>query len=224
MVIVFVAYFRYELIIQLAARSSSFTFVSDMVMLACEASVGLAIVAGLFLVDAIRRLRLSFRENHYFSENRNKMWLHVMAILVQQIALFVLIYFVGESLKYPSHYNVMVNLLRLSVTLVLAISQAIFIYLLIQFTKPIERTWSHWSEASSTSSSNFSLDNVKLQNFLIGKTLSPKAQRQSGSNSLSVESGDASTYKTKDPFLSPNSFGLRKWLDNETSLEAALYF
>jgi hypothetical protein len=108
-------------------------------------------IAGLFLVDSIRRLHNSFKTNHYFSENKCKMWLHVLSIFVSQICLFALLYFINDSLKNPDKYNTQVNLLRIAEVSTIAITQGIFIYLLVQFSKTVERTWTTIEETTSGS-------------------------------------------------------------------------
>lgn len=92
-----------------------------------------------FLADALRRLRNSFQINSKFSENKRTMILHVSAIIGSQLALFALILIMDKAISSDGGYKLRYNLIRILFTITFAVSQAVFIYLLIQFQKPIKQ-------------------------------------------------------------------------------------
>jgi hypothetical protein len=203
------AYYKYQLIIQLATQNPNFNNTRQKSIATCYASIALAMIAGLFLVDSIRRLHNSFKANRYFSENKSKMWLHVFAIFVSQICLFAVDYFLNESLKNPDKYNTQVDLLRIFTDLTIAVSQGIFIYLLVQFSKTVERTWTTIEETTSGYQETILLktESDKMQTYLSGKTLSPRAQQRLASpkesEQKSKRNSKETNYGTKSTPMSP---------------------
>lgn len=101
-------------------------------------SVTLALVSGVFLIDSLRRLRKAFQENHSFSENKSKMAAHVMSLVVSQIMLMLCILLQDNN-------NVEIDTLRIVFSLTLIVSQSVFIYLLVQFSKPPVKPSTHTS-------------------------------------------------------------------------------
>lgn len=101
------------------------------------AALVLAMISCGFLADALRRLKNSFQVNHKFSENKRTMFLHVAAIIGSQLALFALILIMDKAISNRGGYKLKYNLLRILFTITFAGSQAVFVYLLIQFQRPI---------------------------------------------------------------------------------------
>lgn len=95
-------------------------------------SVVLAIIAGLFLADALRRMQNSFKENHTFSTHKPAMFLHMIAVVVCQAALVVLLILINIEIK-NSKATLGPDILKFLLCLTLCVSQLIFVYLLIQF-------------------------------------------------------------------------------------------
>ena len=61
------------------------------------------------------------------------MFLHVAAIIGSQLTLFALILIMDKAISSEGGYKLKYNLLRILFTVTFAVSQAVFIYLLIQF-------------------------------------------------------------------------------------------
>ena len=57
-------------------------------------SASLAVLASFFLLDALRRMNKSFKENHKISSDKFAMFLlHILAVFISQIGLVVLVVF-----------------------------------------------------------------------------------------------------------------------------------
>lgn len=135
----FVAFYRFKLYAALAQQPSPANLdrISDHASYFSIFSISLAIISGFFLIDAMRRLQKSFKQNHSFTENRCKMIAHVFALFISQVCLICII--IVEQQIADSHVSrdKEVSYLRITFNLILPLSQAVFIYLLVQFTKPV---------------------------------------------------------------------------------------
>ena len=116
---------------QLATNGPKTKTYGDVELALVMTSIGLAMIAGLFLGDALRRLRKSFQQNTIFQENKAVMLLHIIAVLVEQAILMVLVYYLDTLIITPNAR--WPTKARLAFTLSLIASQAVFIYLLIRF-------------------------------------------------------------------------------------------
>jgi hypothetical protein len=121
-------------------------------------SASLAVLASFFLLDALRRMNKSFKENHKISSDKFAMFLlHILAVFISQIGLVVLVIFlqieVNEGGKHAANVS---DTLKLILSFSLCLAQCLFVYLLIRFQKPIELTdrKSNLSESETSKSLN----------------------------------------------------------------------
>jgi hypothetical protein len=91
-----VAYWRYELTVETALGTVSETtihFAYDFTY----GAICLGIVAGGFLIDAYRRLRKSFQDNHNLSENKCTMNMYIVALVLCQLVWLILNYDIAHA-------------------------------------------------------------------------------------------------------------------------------
>jgi len=114
----------------------------------------LGFLTGILTLDAFRRFKKSFKDNHNFSENRCTMVLHVISLMASQLMWIVLDWTEEELLESPDTQDA-INTVRLIGVITIACSQGIFIYLMIQFTKPFTLNFDiYQSTESLVASSN----------------------------------------------------------------------
>ena len=88
-------FFRYLIVIELGEGENTNNFPAfhiDFILTVTSAS--LAVLASFFLLDALRRMNKSFKENHKISSDKFAMFLlHILAVFISQIGLVVLVIF-----------------------------------------------------------------------------------------------------------------------------------
>lgn len=121
------------------------------------AMVSLAIFSGLFLIDAMRRLQRSFEQNHTFRESRCKMILHILSLFVSQVLLITFTIVENNAVNHANTTQKATDKLDMAYALTTTLSQALFIYLLLQFSRPISQVKAYYESESSTDKSTSSL-------------------------------------------------------------------
>lgn len=91
LVIGFGAPYRYTLSLEVAEQRTLNPDLTKIVLGDTIVSVSLGLIAGLFLADSFRRLSKSFKINRTFKENKKKMCLHILAIIVWQLVVLFIV-------------------------------------------------------------------------------------------------------------------------------------
>lgn len=90
-----------------------------------------------FLADALRRLKRSFSKSSKLVVNQKTMCLHVTALFLHTIVIVIVQYITVYAFIHPSDQDdVILNYSRIVLFGSQSISQAIVIYLFVQFSKP----------------------------------------------------------------------------------------
>lgn len=98
---------------------------------------GLLLVSAIFLADALRRLKKSFSQNNKLVVNQKTMCLHVTTLTMHSVVLVVVQYITVFTFVHPSSKDdFILNMARIVLFGSQSITQAIVIYLFVQFSKP----------------------------------------------------------------------------------------
>ena len=98
---------------------------------------GLLLISAIFLADALRRLKKSFSQNNKLVVNQKTMCLHVTTLTVHSVVLVVVQYITVYTFTHPSpRDDFILNMARIVLFGSQCVTQAIVIYLFVQFSKP----------------------------------------------------------------------------------------
>lgn len=146
--------FRYLTVIKLADKSKNDFPVLHTEFRLTASSACLAVLASFFLIDALRRMNKSFKENHTFSSNKFAMFLHILAIFISQAGLVVLIFFLQIEVtagKTDEKARNIADTLKMVLSITLCTAQLIFVFLLVRIQKPFELQTDEKREGTETS-------------------------------------------------------------------------
>jgi hypothetical protein len=98
---------------------------------------GLLIISAIFLGDALRRLKKQFNKDKRLAMNYRTMTLHVSALFIHTIFMLYNQYITFYTFMHPQMNRKKINASRIILYCSNAVSQAIVIYLFVQFACPV---------------------------------------------------------------------------------------
>lgn len=150
----------------------------------------LLVVSAGFLADALRRLKKSFSKSNKLVVNEKTMCLHVTALFLHTVVIVIVQYITVYTFINPSSKDDFVlNVSRIVLFASQSISQAIVIYLFVQFSKPQSLMKDQGRTASGSSSGSEEERDVEKLNMLFYIKQMPKMIKQQGTNFLDVDTG-----------------------------------
>lgn len=139
----------------------------------------LLVVSAGFLADALRRLKKSFSKSNKLVVNEKTMCLHVTALFLHTVVIVIVQYITVYTFINPSSKDDFVlNVSRIVLFASQSISQAIVIYLFVQFSKPQSLMKDQGRTASGSSSGSQEERDVEKLNMLFYIKQMPKMIKQ----------------------------------------------
>jgi len=139
----------------------------------------LLVVSAGFLADALRRLKKSFSKSNKLVVNEKTMCLHVTALFLHTVVIVIVQYITVYTFINPSSKDDFVlNVSRIVLFASQSISQAIVIYLFVQFSKPQSLMKDQGRTASGSSSGSEEERDVEKLNMLFYIKQMPKMIKQ----------------------------------------------
>lgn len=139
----------------------------------------LLVVSAGFLADALRRLKKSFSKSNKLVVNEKTMCLHVTALFLHTVVIVIVQYITVYTFINPSSKDdFILNVSRIVLFASQSISQAIVIYLFVQFSKPQSLMKDQGRTASGSSSGSQEERDVEKLNMLFYIKQMPKMIKQ----------------------------------------------